>query len=163
MFGKLLPVTGPGEESEEDFIATDGASQPFEEALLILEASGGDCQTSDGALTLEDYSKTQVEAAQATDGLLASQETSTTAEAVLVTQETSGDLHRSQDFNAVNQMDDTSVTDPGNKSDPVNDANPVSEPNPENKSNPMNEANPVSEANQVNKANQAAKGQQTHP
>ena len=148
-------ATVTGGEPEEDFIATDGAP---------LEASGaGDRQTSDGVPTLEDHSKTQVEAAQATDKLSASQETATTSEAVLVTQETSGDLHRSQDFNAVNQMDDTSVTDPGNKSDPVNDANPVSEPNPENKSNPMNEANPVSEANQVNKANQAAKGQQTHP
>ena len=125
-------ATVTGGEPEEDFIATDGAP---------LEASGaGDRPTSDGVPTLEDHSKTQVEAAQATDGLLAAQETATTAEAVLVTQETSGDLHRSQDLHPMkHKMDDTSATDPGIKASPVNKANP-------------DEANPVSEASQVNEA-----------
>ena len=111
-------ATVTGGEPEEDFIATDGAP-------LEASAGAGDRQTSDGVPTLEDHSKTQVEAAQATDKLSASQETATTAEAVLVTQETSGDLHRSQDLHPIkHQMDDTSATDPGIKAYPVNKANP---------------------------------------
>ena len=80
---------------------------------------------------MEDHSKTQVEAAQVMNEFLASQQTASASEAVLVTHKRSGDLCRSQDLHPVNQMDDTNVTDP------------------------VNESNPVNEANQVNKANQA--------
>ena len=113
-------------------------------AGMVCTTSGWPCllTTPQGVPTLGDHSKTQVEAAQATNKFLASQGTATTSEAAMVTQETSGDLRRSQDLHPINQMDDTSVTDPGIKSNPVNEANP-------------DEANPVSEANQVNKANQA--------
>ena len=145
-----------GEESEEALITLEGVPQPSEEAPNTPEGSGGHCQTSEGAPTLEDHSKTQVEAAQATDELPASQETATTLEAVLVTQETSGDLCRSHDLHPINPMDDTNVTDPGNKSDPVNEANPVSEANQVNEANLFNH-----EANQANEANQAKQGSGT--
>ena len=104
---------------------------------------------------MEDHSKTQVEAAQVMNEFLASQQTASASEAVLVTHKRSGDLCRSQDLHPVNQMDDTNVTDPVNESNPVNEANQV------NKAKQANEANQVKQGSGNVKqkgGNSAAKG-----